>query len=42
LTGVDDPYEPPATPELHLRTDRQDVRACLSDIVAELERSGRI
>lgn len=42
LTGVDDPYEPPATPEIHLRTDRQGVEACLSEIVAELEQSGRI
>lgn len=33
LTGVDDPYEAPHAPELHIRTDVADVRACAGRIV---------
>jgi adenylylsulfate kinase len=37
FTGVDDPYEPPSAPELHLHTDRmsveESVRACI-DLLA--------
>lgn len=38
LTGVDDPYEPPAAPELHLRTDRQDAAGCAGALCTHVER----
>jgi adenylylsulfate kinase len=33
LTGIDDPYEPPAHPALHLRTDQHSVADCLRWLV---------
>jgi adenylylsulfate kinase len=36
LTGVDDPYEAPRTPELELRTDQLDLDECVDRIVAVL------
>ena len=36
LTGVDDPYEAPHTPELELRTDQLDLDECVDRIVAVL------
>ena len=32
-TGVSDPYEPPAAPELHLHTDQLDVDAAVARIL---------
>lgn len=29
FTGIDDPYEPPRAPEIHVRTDGQTVEACV-------------
>ena len=40
FTGIDDPYEAPAEPEIVLRTDRADVDACVATIVGELEKRG--
>lgn len=40
FTGVDDPYEPPATPEIHLRTVGTTPEANADLVIAELERRG--
>jgi adenylylsulfate kinase len=42
FTGVSDPYEPPVSPEVTVRTDRDSVEQSLGEIVAELERRGLI
>jgi len=36
FTGIDSPYEPPVSPELHLRTQDQDAEACLEAILSRL------
>ena len=38
FTGIDDPYEVPVKPELHLRTDRRTVQEEVSAIIDYLER----
>jgi len=40
FTGVDDPYEPPAAPEVHLRTDLQSPEECEAIILARLRELG--
>ena len=40
FTGVDDPYEPPAAPELVVHTDREAPRESLDRIIAKLEELG--
>jgi len=40
FTGVDDPYEPPLTPELHLLTEDTTPEANARLVIAELERRG--
>lgn len=40
FTGVDDPYEEPESPEVHLRTDRQDADECLEIILQKLRDMG--
>ena len=40
FTGIDDPYEKPAKPEIHLQTDRLTVEEEVSAIVDYLERQG--
>jgi adenylylsulfate kinase len=40
LTGQDDPYEPPLTPELVLRTETQPPEASADAVLAVLERGG--
>lgn len=40
FTGIDDPYEPPDKPELHLRTDRLSVQESVRAILAMLESRG--
>jgi adenylylsulfate kinase len=40
FTGIDDPYEPPEQPELHLRTDRLSVAESVGRIVELLESRG--
>lgn len=36
LTGVDDPYEPPTTPDLFVQTQNEDIRASVSAVHALL------
>jgi adenylyl-sulfate kinase len=36
FTGITSPYEPPLSPELELRTDRQSVAACVDAILGAL------
>ena len=36
LTGVDDPYERPENPDVHLHTDRDDVPSCVAAVVETL------
>jgi len=40
FTGVDDPYEPPVAPEVHLRTDRQSPEECEAIILGRLRELG--
>lgn len=42
FTGVDDPYEPPASPEVVVRTDRETPEESLARIVAKLHALGYI
>jgi len=42
FTGIDDPYEAPTAPELHLHSDRQSLDEEVALILAELERRGII
>src|SRR5262249_2509573 len=36
-TGIDDPYEPPLSPEVHVHTDREAPAESLATIIAKLE-----
>ncbi len=40
LTGVNDPYEEPESPELLLETDKQTIAECTDRILAKLEELG--
>jgi adenylylsulfate kinase len=40
FTGVSDPYEPPLSPDIHLRSDREGPEASTARIVAWLEHNG--
>lgn len=40
FTGVDDPYEVPLTPDIHLHTDRESVEESVARVMASLEQSG--
>jgi adenylylsulfate kinase len=40
FTGIDDPYEAPERPEIHLRTDECSVEESVRRIIAWLERKG--
>lgn len=40
FTGVSDPYEPPASPELHLRTDQETPAASAARVLAYVEERG--
>ncbi len=42
FTGVSDPYEPPASPEIHVRTDREPVEQSVAAILTWLERNGLV
>jgi ATP sulfurylase/adenylyl-sulfate kinase len=42
FTGVDDPYEPPAAPEVVVRTDREAPRESLAKILGKLESLGYV
>lgn len=37
FTGVSDPYEPPLSPDVHVRTDREGVEACVGRILQYLQ-----
>jgi adenylylsulfate kinase len=40
FTGVSDPYEPPAAPELHIKTDEEEPHESARKVVARLEELG--
>jgi adenylylsulfate kinase len=42
FTGIDDPYEPPAKPELVLDAATKEADALADEVVAFLERTGKI
>ena len=42
FTGIDDPYEAPEAPEVHLRTDQQSLEEEVEHLLALLEKQGLI
>ncbi len=40
FTGIDDPFEAPESPDLHVRTDQGTMEECLAQIVSYLEQRG--
>jgi adenylylsulfate kinase len=40
FTGVSDPYEPPAAPELHIKTDEEEPRESARRVILKLEELG--
>jgi adenylylsulfate kinase len=42
FTGISSPYEPPAHPEVHVRTAARTVEACATDVHTHLERTGLV
>ena len=40
FTGVNDPYEAPLRPDIHLRTDTSEVGACVETLLRSLKRGG--
>ena len=40
FTGIDQPYEAPEAPELHIRSDAADVAACAQEVMGMLEQRG--
>jgi len=42
FTGIDDPYEAPEAPEVHLRTDHQTLEEEVENLLALLEQRGLI
>ena len=42
FTGIDDPYEPPETPDIHLRTDRMSLEQEVNTLISYLEKNGII
>jgi adenylylsulfate kinase len=42
FTGIDDPYEPPAAPEIRVDTSRSDVDEAVRQILAVLEEKGLV
>lgn len=42
FTGIDDPYEPPAEPDLHLHTDTENVDESVNKILKHLEDRGLV
>jgi adenylylsulfate kinase len=40
FTGVSDPYEPPAAPELHIKTNEEEPRESARRVIAKLEELG--
>ncbi len=42
FTGIDDPYEPPLSPEVHCHTDQESVEESVVKVLAKLESLGYI
>ncbi len=42
FTGVDDPYEPPANPEVTIHSDRETVQESVARVMAKLEELGYV
>ena len=42
FTGINDPYEPPLSPELHIKTDRSSPEKCADRVVEYLKSKGLI
>lgn len=42
FTGIDDPYEPPRSPELVVETDAEDVETCVQRVIEYLRSGGYI
>ena len=42
FTGIDDPYEAPEAPEVHLHTDQQSLEEEVEHLIALLEKQGLI
>ena len=42
FTGIDDPYEAPQNPEIHLRTDQQSLEQEVAEIIEQLQARGLI
>ena len=42
FTGIDAPYEPPITPEIHLHTDRQTIEQCTQAVADHLRAQERL
>jgi adenylylsulfate kinase len=42
FTGIDDPYEAPQNPEIHLRTDEQSLEQEVAEIIEQLQARGLI
>jgi adenylylsulfate kinase len=42
FTGVSDPYEPPAAPELHIKTNEEDQQASARRVILKLEELGHL
>ena len=40
FTGISDPYEPPAAPDVIVRSDQQDVEAGVASVLLALRRKG--
>lgn len=40
FTGIDDPYEAPEKPDIHITTNPSSVEGCIEDIFAYLKKSG--
>jgi adenylylsulfate kinase len=42
FTGIDDPYEAPAKPELHLDASKKDAETLADEVIAHLRKAGKI
>lgn len=42
MTGIDDPYEPPLSPEVTLKTNELTVEQCAEKVIAYLSQTGKI
>jgi len=35
FTGISDPYEPPNSPDVELKTDTEDIETCVARVMSE-------